>query len=220
MNKEDSDSRAQRFASRFAELTDGATCRELSDKLGISRSTVWAYQKGTRMPKVHALNQIAGVYGVDPLWLMGADVPKFAQPAAAAIPPQGEPNFHLVRVPRMGAIACGQPILAEQNVECCDLVPDWAHCDFTLVCRGDSMIGARIYDGDVVCIHSQPQVENGEIAAVLIDDEATLKRVQIYSDHIVLEPENPNYRPLVYWDRDMENVRILGLATYFISAVR
>lgn len=216
---EQSDSRTALFQQRFSELTDGATCRELSDKLGISRSAVWAYQKGTRIPKVQALEQIARVYGVDPLWLMGTDVPKYPQPATVAAVNTG-PMFQLTKVPRLGTIACGEPILAQQNIDTYDFVPAWAHCDFTLVCQGDSMIGARIYDGDVVCIHSQPQVENGEIAAVLIEDEATLKRVRLYPDHIVLEPENPNYRPLVFWDAEMAQVRILGKATHFISPVR
>ena len=77
------------------------------------------------------------------------------------------------------------------DIECYDAVPDYIKCDFTLVCKGDSMINARIYDGDIVCIRKQPVVENGEIAAVLIDDEATLKRVYIYADKIILQPENP-----------------------------
>lgn len=83
------------------------------------------------------------------------------------------------------------------------------------------MINARIYDGDIVCIKVQPEVENGEIAAVLVgDDEATLKRVHYFPDHIVLEPENPMYKPLVFWDEDMNDIRIIGKATHFISAVR
>lgn len=211
------DVRAQQFTQRFGELTQGATCRELADKLNISRSAVWAYQAGTRIPKIPALERIAQAYGVDPMWLMGADVPKYP---AVRLPAEAEPVPHLVQVPRLGAIACGQPILAQENLEGSDFVPDWVKCDFTLLCRGDSMIGARILDGDVVCIHSQPEVENGEIAAVLIEDEATLKRVFVYPDHIILEPENPSYRPMVFWDADMAKVRILGKATHFISAVR
>lgn len=83
------------------------------------------------------------------------------------------------------------------------------------------MIGARIFDGDVVCIRSQPDVESGEIAAVQVgDDEATLKRVKKFPDHIILEPENPNYRPMSFWDDEMSKVRILGKATHFISEVR
>lgn len=218
MTSSEHDAQAKKFAQRFGELTQGATCRDLADKLGLSRSAVWAYKAGTRMPKLPALQQIAQTYGVDPLWLMGSDVPKYPS-SAVQLPENAGPIPQLVRVPRLGAIACGQPILAQQNLEGSDLVPDWAHCDFTLVCQGDSMIGARICDGDVVCIHSQPEVENGEIAAVLIEDEATLKRVYVHPDHIVLEPENPDYRPMVFWDADMAKVRILGKATHFISSV-
>lgn len=131
---------------------------------------------------------------------------------------QSMPSFR--KVPRLGAIACGDPILAEENLDGYDDVPDYIAADFTLVCHGDSMIGARIYDGDIVCLRQQPTVPSGSIAAVLIDDEATLKRVLIYPDHVVLQPENPNHKPRSFWDEDMNRVRILGLATHFISAVR
>ncbi len=208
---------ADRFTQRFRELTQGTTCRDLEEKLGISRSSINAYQNGSRIPKFPAVARIAQAYGVNPMWLMGTDESKYP---TAPVPEDAQPIPHLVKVPRLGAIACGQPILAQENLEGSDLVPDWVKCDFTLVCRGDSMIGARIWDGDVVCIHSQPEVENGEIAAVLIEDEATLKRVFVHPDHIVLEPENPSYRPMVFWDADMAKVRILGKATHFISAVR
>lgn len=219
------------FAARFKELVGDTPYRELSDKLGISKSTISAYLNGTRVPKVSALTAIADAYGVDPMWLMGTDVPKYKHKKESSnarvildvdvsnsVAPA--PAIPFIRVPRVGAIACGEPILAEQNVEGYDQVPIWTNCDFTLVCKGDSMIGARIFDGDVVCIHAQPEVESGEIAAVLVDDEATLKRVKKYPDHIILEPENPNYRPLVFWDAEMEKVRILGKATHFISEVR
>lgn len=217
--KEHSDSRTTRFAQRFGQLTQGDSIRALSEKLDIPRATVGAYRTGERMPKTAALEKIASHYGVDPMWLSGSDVPKYPQPSGVT-PVNVGPMFQLNRVPRLGTIACGEPILAQQNIEDYDWVPSWAHCDFTLVCKGDSMIGARIYDGDVVCIHAQPEVENGEIAAVLIEDEATLKRVRYYEDHIVLEPENPNYRPLSFWDEEMSKVRILGRATHFISPVR
>lgn len=116
---------------------------------------------------------------------------------------------------------CNPLLLAQQNIEGYDNVPEYVRCDFTLVCRGDSMINARIFDGDIVCIREQPEVENGEIAAVLIDsEEATLKRVKLYEDHIVLEPENPMYKPMVFWGEEMNTVRILGKATHFISALK
>jgi len=82
------------------------------------------------------------------------------------------------------------------------------------------MINARIFDGDVVYIRQQVTVESGQIAAVLIDGEATLKRVKLQSDRIILEPENPMYDPLVYRNEEMNNVRILGKAVAFTSAIR
>lgn len=185
--------------------------QEFADQVGLTRSAVSMYETGRREPDFETLEMIADFFNVNMATLLGkpADAPRAG---ASAIP--------LIRVPRVGTIACGTPILAEENIEEYDQVPEWTHCNFTLVCKGDSMIGARIYDGDLVCIRSQPDVENGEIAAVLIDDEATLKRVRKYPDHIVLEAENPNYRPFTYWDEDMNRVRILGKATHFISEVR
>lgn len=120
--------------------------------------------------------------------------------------------------PRVGSIACGEPILAEQNIESYDAVPDFVNCDFTLVCKGDSMINARICDGDIVCIKQQPEVENGQIAAVQIgEDSATLKRVRYLDGGLALWPENPAFAPMIFTGEDVSKVRILGLATHFIS---
>lgn len=139
----------------------------------------------------------------------------------STLPPNIQPMPNTRQVPRLGVIACGDPILAEENIECYDSVPDYVKCDFTLICKGDSMINARIYDGDIVCIRQQDIVENGEIAAVLVgDDEATLKRVYIHQDRIILQPENPAYAPMVFVGEEMNKVRIIGKATHFISAVR
>lgn len=92
--------------------------------------------------------------------------------------------------------------------------------DFAMICSGDGMINARIHDGDIVYIRQQDTVENGDVAAVLINGEATLKRVKLYEDHISLEAENPQYRPLVYWGEEMNVVRILGKAVAFTSEIR
>ena len=81
------------------------------------------------------------------------------------------------------------------------------------------MINARVYDGDVVCIKQQERVENGQIAAVLVNDEATLKRVRYLQNGIAVWPENPEYDPLVFTGDEAEQVRILGLATHFISKI-
>ena len=124
------------------------------------------------------------------------------------------------KIPLIGAIACGAPILAEEHIEDYINIPAHLPGDFALTCKGDSMINARIFDGDLVYIRQQDTVENGEIAAVLIDGEATLKRVKFYEDHIVLEPENPHFRPLTYWAEEMNAIRIIGKAVAFTSAIR
>lgn len=124
------------------------------------------------------------------------------------------------KIPLLGTIACGEPILAAENIECDVDIPENIKADFALRCKGDSMINARIFDGDIVYIHQQDTVDNGEIAAVLIGDEATLKRVRLYADHISLEPENPMYKPMVYWEEEMNTVRIIGKAVAFTGPVK
>ena len=123
------------------------------------------------------------------------------------------------RFPMLGEIACGEPLFADENHEtyvdaCADIA-----ADFCLTAKGDSMIGARIHDGDVVFIRSMPMVENGQIAAVIIDNEATLKRWYYYpeKEKLVLTPENPAFEPLVYVGDELGEVRCMGLAVSFMS---
>ena len=142
------------------------------------------------------------------------------QPIASPLPPNIISMPEMRKIPLLGAIACGEPILAVENIEEYVSIPKDLAGDFALTCKGDSMINARIFDGDIVYIRQQDTVENGEIAAVLIDNDATLKRVRLFADHIVLEPENPMYKPLSYWGEEMNTVRILGKAVAFTSAVR
>ena len=127
------------------------------------------------------------------------------------------------KVPLLGTIACGEPILATENIAAYLDVAEEIHCDFALRCKGDSMTDARILDGDVVYIRHQPDVENGEIAAVLIDGmetEATLKRVYKSEGQLMLTPANPAYAPRVFIGEDIARVRILGKAVAFASLVR
>lgn len=123
-------------------------------------------------------------------------------------------------VPLLGEIACGKPIVANETFDVYIQFGAKIKCDFCLKAHGDSMIGARIHDGDIVFVKEQPTVENGEIAAVEIDDEATLKRFYSYQDKIVLQAENPNYEPIVYVGEEIEHVHILGKAVAFQSDVR
>lgn len=135
----------------------------------------------------------------------------------SSIPDNIMPMPKTYKIPLLGTIACGEPILAAENIEDEVEIPEHIHADFALRCKGDSMINARIHDGDIVYIRQQPAVNNGEIAAVLIGDEATLKRVYVHSDHVVLQPENPSFDPLVYFGEAMEQIRILGKAVGFTS---
>ncbi len=123
------------------------------------------------------------------------------------------------RFPMLGEIACGEPIFANEDHETYIDASADIKADFCLTAKGDSMIGARIHDGDVVFIRSQPVVDNGQIAAVIIGDEATLKRWYFYPNKkkLVLTPENPAYEPLVYMGDELDSVRCLGLAVAFMS---
>lgn len=138
---------------------------------------------------------------------------------SAPLPPNIIPLPKTSKVPLLGTIACGEPLLAEENLDGYVEMPENVHADFCLRCHGDSMVGARIKDGDVVFIRQQPEVENGEIAAVIIDDEATLKRVYLSADKIILQPENPRYEPFVFVGEELSQIRIIGKAVAFISWV-
>ena len=208
---------ATRMQQRREEL--GLTLDDIALEIGVARSTIQRYEKGTiEKLKLPVIEAIANVLQVDPAWLVGkSDDPKIADEVS---PDNILPFPTMKSVPLIGTIACGEPILAAENIECEVDMPEHVKADFALRCKGDSMINARIYDGDIVYIRQQPTVDDGQIAAVLVDDEATLKRVHLYPDHVVLEPENPQYRPLSFWESDMEHIRILGKAVAFTSNVR
>ena len=134
------------------------------------------------------------------------------QPAPRPIPKGFEPMPKMKKIPLVGSIACGTPILAQQNIDGHVDAPEDIRCDFALRCKGDSMIGAGIHDGDAVYIHIQPEVENGEIAAVRIGEEATLKRVYYDGTTLTLMPYNNAYAPMVYTGPQLEDVHIEGKA--------
>lgn len=128
------------------------------------------------------------------------------------------PNIHLVatrRLPMLGSVPCGEPVFMSEEYEFQVDTTDEIKADFALKCKGDSMIGARIYDGDIVFVRKQETVENGEIAVVAIEDEATLKRFYKYNDLIVLRAENPAYKDMVFSPSDHKQIRILGKAVWF-----
>lgn len=125
------------------------------------------------------------------------------------------------KFPLLGTVACGEPIFADEDRESYVMAGTDINADFCLKCKGDSMINARIYDGDIVFIKKQDMVNNGEIAVVIIGDEATLKRVYYYRDQnfLLLKAENPRFKDLEYRNEEIETIRILGKAIAFQSDV-
>lgn len=189
------------------------TQQELADYIGVSKQAVYKYENNivTNIP-TDKVDAIAKRLKVSPAYLMGWEEQPTPKPTSPApIPPGFQPMPAMDTVPLVGRIACGTPITAEQNVECMVCVPSKWHSTFTLTCKGDSM-EPRIHDGDLVAIRSQPEVENGEIAAVRIDGEATLKHVYLHDSFIELRPENPAFNSIILSREDMNNVVIEGKA--------
>lgn len=199
-------------------LERGITQEQLASMLKVSRSTIGMYETGSREPDFETCEAIADIFNVDMDYLLGRTSVERKEPITPSIIPPGfEPLPRMVKKPLVGTIACGEPITAEENIEDYVDVPEDVHCDFCLRCKGDSMIDAGIHDGDVVYIHIQPQVENGQIAAVRIDGEATLKRVfwNEESQTLQLLAENRNFAPLVYTGQVLDTVHIEGRAVGF-----
>lgn len=186
----------------------GLTQVALADMIGESKQTVYKYETGivTNIPS-DKIELIAKALRVQPEWIMG-----WTDTENAEIPPGFEPPPKMRKVPLIGEIACGEPILAEQNIEDYLDVPEEVHCDFLLRCKGDSMIDAGIQSGDVVFVRIQETVENGEIAAVRIGDEATLKRVYWDGDTLMLMPANNAYAPKSFRGEEINDVHIEGKA--------
>ena len=192
------------------------TLEELGAAIGVSKQTVQRYEAGviSNIPGEN-IEAMAKVLLTTPAALMGWE----------PMQPLGETglSFGTVDMPVLGKIACGEPIFAEGNYDgdltFRDFLPD---SDFCLIAKGDSMVGARIFDGDIVFIRAQESVDNGQIAAVLVDDEATLKRVYYFPEEkkLILTPENNKYAPMVYVGKQIKQVRILGLAVAFQSPVK
>ena len=194
----------------------GLTQLDVANAVGVSEATVSRWESGDiANMKRSRIASLASVLKMSPSIIMG-----WNEEHEAHMPSNIIPMPAMRKVPLVGSIACGTPILAEENLDGTVEAPDHVRADFALRCKGDSMINARIFDGDIVYIRQQESVEHGEIAAVLIGDEATLKRVYIYDDCISLEAENPQYKPMVYRGEEMNNIRILGKAGAFTSVIR
>ena len=199
------------LARRRKEL--GLTQKEVADAVGVSEATVSRWESGEianmRRDRIASLAKVLR---------SSAGFIMTGEKDEGTVPTGFSPLPDMDTLPRVGRIACGEPILAEQNIEDYDSVPSSWRATFTLICVGDSM-APRILDGDLVAIRQQKEVENGEIAAVRIGDEATLKRVYFHDDYIELRPENPAYSSSIRRREEMNDVSIEGRAVGFCRAL-
>lgn len=198
----------------------GVTVEEVAEALGVSVATVYRYENG-EIEKVpgSVLEPLAKVLRTTPAYLMGWEEPPDQVPRS--LPPNITPLPKMKEWPVLGATACGKPLHRELLDETI-LAPVDVKADVVFRCVGDSMINARIFDGDAVFVHLQPEVENGEIAVVRIGDEYTLKRVYLLPDYVELRAENPTVRSIILSGPELEpdNFEIVGLAVAFLSTVQ
>ena len=216
------------FKDRLTEAMQlrGIRASELALRTGLSKARISQYVNGKFVPKSDAILLLAETLGVSELWLLGRTADMNPAPSVnteETIPcPENLSPLRLRRFPVLGEIACGLPTLAVEDPDGGYVTAADTTADFCLTAKGDSMIGARIFDGDEVFIQQTDVVNNGEIAAVIINDEATLKRVYYYPEasKLMLIPENASYQPLVFTGEDLEKIRIIGRAVAFKSDIR
>lgn len=219
------------FASRLSQAleTRGMKAADLSKKTKVAEGTISCYINGRYEAKQNRVQVFAEALDVNPAWLMGYDVPMDtehatpSQPAQkATIPPGFEPMPEMANLPVVGKIACGTPILAQQNIETYYQSPKEWRASMFLVCQGDSM-EPFIKDGDMVAIREQQDAETDEIVAVMeldgCDGFATLKKLKKRPDRVELWPLNPEYEPIIYLKEEMNKLQIIGLAVGVIRRI-
>lgn len=205
----------------------GYTTEALSERSGVPKGTINKLLNGeTRNPTTQTLRRLAealecplealcgrpeDIPGVTKLGKRSAELSKWFESGALT-----EVSVH--KIPLLGTIAAGKPIFCEEELEIMDCATP-LRADFALRVKGDSMVGARIFDGDIVFIRQQDDVDDGQIAAVIIDDEATLKRVYHIPNGLQLLSENPKYAPMLFTFADHDCIRILGRAIAFQSTL-
>ena len=214
------------------------TMQEFADRCGLSKAYISMLERNRNpksgkppIPSLETIRSISAVIGLDFNQVIAAldgdqrvGLPHSQGKPLPSSPPASNllylPNME--RIPLVGQIACGTPILAEQNIEEYIDLPRHIHADYALTCRGDSMVGAGIQDGDVVYIREQPEVENGQIAAVMVDgEEATLKRFYFDGLTVQLVAENPKFSPMVFTGEEIERrLTVIGRAVAYTHSIR
>lgn len=181
----------------------GYSQEQLARKLNVTQGVVSHWEVGSHLPGTAQMIQLAQIFGV-PLDSLTDDSPR-----------RDLDSIQVIRnaVPIIGEIACGERVTPDTTPEGYADLPDGVRADFALRCKGDSM-APTLRDGDLVLIRAQPEVEPGQIAAINIDGETTLKHVYRQPGGIALIAENPEYAP-VYISADADII-IHGLAVGYV----
>lgn len=199
----------------------GLSQEELAQKMGYkSKTSIHKIEQGITDLPLSKVSEFANILNTTSSYLMGwEDEPNMIQPRFK--------NAEIIKsvrkkkLPLVGNIACGSPILNFNDTDEVDYIDadEDIVADFALRCVGDSMINARIEDGDLVFIDKDARVKDGDIAAVSIDFEITLKRVYFKENSVVLMAENPKVPPRIFEFKEESQVdfRILGKAVAFQS---
>lgn len=208
--KLNADSLKEHFGKRLKGLRigDELTQEDVAKLLGTTKATISRYENGKHSPGVSEIVMLANYFKINPYWLAGLDNVRYLD------------NEDYKKIPVVGNIACGTPLLAFENISGYEFINKNEKVDFALIAKGDSMINARIYDGDIVFIKQQSDVEDGEIAAILIEDEATLKRVYRLNGDLLLKAENPMCKDIRITAKERKNIVILGKAISFKANLR
>lgn len=187
---------------------EGWTQTEVAKKIGVSKQTYSHYENENRQPSLKTIRSLASVYGVDLDQVFGDEIRE----------DQSVYDIKsLIKIPIVGQVSCGKKELAFEDIEGYEEIPtSWLGDGeyFFLRAKGDSMIGARITHGDLLLIKKQKEIEDGEIAVVMVDEEAVLKRIYKSNNTIILQSENVHYPPIVITEG---NVQIVGKLKKSIS---
>lgn len=197
--------------------------QELAEASGVKKASISQYVNGSHAPSNISAGKMASVLKVNPVWLMGFDVPML-EPESTAFTPL-HPDLRPVGTKRfkvLGSVACGQPIFMAEEANVSIDVDNPPNADYILIAKGDSMINIGIHDGDIIFVKAQSTVENGQVAVVAIGEEACLKRFYFYQEKslMILKPENPAYEDIIKVGQELEDVRVLGRAVRYQGTVR
>lgn len=200
-------------------MQKGMTLEELGNIVGVGKSTVRKWENGMiANMKRDKILKVSEALGTTPAYLMGWEEED------NIISLDNVYQIELKRFPMLGEIACGKPTYTNEDRESYVMAGTNIKADFCLKAKGDSMINARILDGDIVFIQKQDIVENGDIAAVVVnnDSEATLKRFFYYAEKsmVILKAENPAYEDMIFTHDELDNFHVLGKAVAFQSDVK